>query len=1626
MTHAAPQTFADNVVAYALAGWPAILPVPVTEKHPPPSGFTGADGRDTPPEVLAAWVSQHHPECQTHGKGACQAHGRGDFSIALRMPMFEDWCVIGIDVDAYEKDGKQKHGAATLAAREAEWGALPPTWLSSARADGVSGIRFYRVPAQRYATKLTAVHADGSSTSDIEIIQRHHRYAVVWPSPNPQAPTVDGRAPLYRWTDPAGHLVEQPPKPSELPELPQTWVQGLAAGATQAGPAAADVEVGRALLDQLLEDWRPECAEVTSARLQAVTELDKADAGSRHDTMTSRVHHLVQLAAAGHTGVAHAVLVLRDLWARLTEGEDRADELERMLLTSARKAVTAVGPVQVPNDPCLMMAGGFPAMPASTPSPNTDPDGEDPEPDLHILEPPRWLGPRQVIGVHAFDPVAGLDQPLAEAVLERTYPALRFAYDTGGWLLRCPHHWELHGRLSPWAVATVATLMPLGDITADKDTEAYARAQRRARLMSTAGARAVAGKMDDVVAGGMHPASIALADLDADPEVLWAGGVAWSLRGSLTELVPASVDPATPHIHNAGVVPDERPTPLWDTFLAAVWPDPEIRAWAMRVLSIAATGYADRAMPILLGETGRGKTQVVHLLMSVLGSYGHAANPKLLSARSNEHDTIVFDLKGRRLSFIDEAPNESKAGQERLKQLTGGGELTGRRMNQDSVTFAPSHTFVLTANPESEPVLTDPAVRSRTRLIPCEGDPEAVRLARAAIGHVSGPTWRTEAPGVLAKLIHEAAAWLDDPTTAHVEAAPLSLRYLAEQLGAEQDPVAVWVEEETERDEVGTPSRELYQAFTASCLRNNLRRDAIPTETKWGRQLTRLGYRSWSTEHGKRRPLKLRTGGHLPTAAAPRPSAEAFLGGSPATCPDGLGVQTDGLLTGSEANPSGAFPQVNPSESVGPDGSDGFKNVFTHTHAHTRTGGPADKTPSTRQPIRGASGSETGPDLRKQGSQTPESNPAANPTGPERPAKAKSSASTRSTKATETAAAKREARRQEAIAAAAGATIELPAVLTRDGAVRPASAEQADQLLATITGAPGAELTVDVETTGYPLGHANYGLRTVQLGNEQFAVVLDPAEAAHADVVRRHLAAAAVLHAHSATADLAPLADAGLLDYEDGLERMVDTAVLAKLADPTSTDNSADLKGLAKAVLGDAAVAKAADEARSALFKAGKWLVDTEVTTPLERSGWAQVDHRSETMIRYDGSDVLDCAALATRLPALEPGSMAREKLAQTMTARIALRGIPINGDQVGRLLPEHEDAKAGFAARINAYGIENPGSPAQVGARLVELGAQLPPTATGKPSVSESALEPFAGDREHDPAHAVEDLARLVIDWREHDTALKLFLRPYHELVTRGDGRARPTVYTLGAKTGRMSCVRPNLQQLPREGGFRACITADPGHVLVSADFSSVEIRVAAALSGDVNLRQMLAEGVDLHAEIARLVWGPNFTKSHRYKAKRKVFGRIYGQGVTGMAKTDGAGVEVAKAVIDAMDAITPGLTEWSRMVREGVEAGRTQFPSYSGRIIHMPKGAAHAAPNYCIQGTARELLIDALERWSQTPWGTCTLWPVHDEVVAVVPEADAEAATAALAECMAADLYGIPIVAEASEPSFEWKDSA
>jgi hypothetical protein len=211
------------------------------------------------------------------------------------------------------------------------------------------------------------------------------------------------------------------------------------------------------------------------------------------------------------------------------------------------------------------------------------------------------------------------------------------------------------------------------------------------------------------------------------------------------------------------------------------------------------------------------------------------------------------------------------------------------------------------------------------------------------------------------------------------------------------------------------------------------------------------------------------------------------------------------------------------------------------------------------------------------------------------------------------------------IAELGGPLVTLPAVVLRDGTVMPVDAVTAARWLEGCL----PELSVDVEHAGFPIGHPEYRLRLVQLGNEHSAVVLDPADQVQAEAVREALRAATVLHAHSAHADLVPLEHAGLCDAT-AWDKMTDTVILAKLTDPALCDSDeVGLKALAKAMLGEEyALSWKLDELRKEIFAVGGWLTETEFLTPVERSGWAQIP-LCEAFVRYAASDVCDCSAIA-------------------------------------------------------------------------------------------------------------------------------------------------------------------------------------------------------------------------------------------------------------------------------------------------------------------------------------------------------------------------------------------------------------
>lgn len=262
MTTTSP--YADAFDAYWRAGWRGILPLPHGQKTPPPEGYTGYGGLEPSYPDCAAWAED------------------GIHNIALRLPPD----VIGLDVDAYD----DKPGGETLHRLIGVHGPLPPTYLSTSRGDGMSGIRLYRVPAgSSFPTKLPG----------IELIQNYHRYAVVWPSRHPNGQ-------LYQWIDETtGQPSITPPSLSAIPELPNAWVNGLVIeGKQQAEKANLNIGQAAEILAHMREG--EPCRHILSAAGKAVA------GGDRHDSYNEA---LLAVLGYGRRGCPGAALVTQRLKA---------------------------------------------------------------------------------------------------------------------------------------------------------------------------------------------------------------------------------------------------------------------------------------------------------------------------------------------------------------------------------------------------------------------------------------------------------------------------------------------------------------------------------------------------------------------------------------------------------------------------------------------------------------------------------------------------------------------------------------------------------------------------------------------------------------------------------------------------------------------------------------------------------------------------------------------------------------------------------------------------------------------------------------------------------------------------------------------------------------------------------------------------------------------------------------------------------------------------------------------------------------------------------------------------------------------------------------------------------------
>jgi DNA polymerase-1 len=279
---------------------------------------------------------------------------------------------------------------------------------------------------------------------------------------------------------------------------------------------------------------------------------------------------------------------------------------------------------------------------------------------------------------------------------------------------------------------------------------------------------------------------------------------------------------------------------------------------------------------------------------------------------------------------------------------------------------------------------------------------------------------------------------------------------------------------------------------------------------------------------------------------------------------------------------------------------------------------------------------------------------------------------------------------------------------------------------------------------------------------------------------------------------------------------------------------------------------------------------------------------------------------------------------------------------------------------------------------------------------------------------------------------------------LVQKDGRLHATFLQAGSATGRMASENPGVQNIPIKSEYgrriRDGFIAQKGNVLASIDYSQIELRVAAGLSGDKNLVKVFRDGGDVHTAVASQVFNvppEHVDREMRRRAKVINFGILYGMGVNALRLNLGAGVsreEAAKFLSDYFENFS-GLHAWIENVKsnaartgytETLYGRRRYFPGFKSPLPQMRAQAERMAMNAPIQGTQADIIklamVEADELIEKKKWRDSVklVMQVHDELVYEIKENLAQEAAKEIQKVMegvvpSARLSGVPITAEA-----------
>lgn len=670
---------------YRAAGWRGTLPLPAGKKSPPPVGTTGHRASHPTRKRVAAWLgdpTRRGANIALRLAGIASGSENNVGKTATPTENATDaFEIVGIDVDHYVKGDKDKRGGDQLAALIDQLGPLPQTWISSARTDGKSGIRYFRVPA--------GLTLRGQADKDIECVYRGHRFAVVWPSTNPDhdgetywwfppgAPLTDGGR--KRWNPDTDDL----PNVADLPMLPDAWIVYLTAHRSHGDDADWSVSVSELFrwADDTFRsgDADDMCWNVANAL--ATYKRQISDEATSHDKITDAHWMLYRLAAEGHTGWQAAVSEIEAHWTDDVIARDKRSraELRSEIFRSATGALRKIKP-RVEREPV--------------------PDFCD------CAGSSLTVGPGQRAGQwHSHTvPLAAAEQyALANERDERPI-----------------HRWR-----GDWYQYTGARWKMLGD---DEFNGSLYSTFRAAKCWNKAANELVPWNPDETKIRKVSHAlrSVVLLDGEDIAAPCWLDGTdehVIAFGNCLLRVEDRKQIDHTPKFFNTAVLPFDydpaAPTPArWLQFLGEVFPDdPDAIAALQEWFGYVVSGRTDlHKMLMLIGPRRSGKSTIAYVLKALVGNENHT--------ETRTSDIVgsfgLEGLIGKTLAVFDDdrITGSAKKFVDLLKNIIGEGEQSVNRKYKTPWKGQLPARFVYVANELS--ALPDSSGAIVSRMLPIE------------------------------------------------------------------------------------------------------------------------------------------------------------------------------------------------------------------------------------------------------------------------------------------------------------------------------------------------------------------------------------------------------------------------------------------------------------------------------------------------------------------------------------------------------------------------------------------------------------------------------------------------------------------------------------------------------------------------------------------------------------------------------------------------------------------------------------------------------------------------------------------------------------------------------------------